>query len=80
MTIGHVFHRGPVESGPGFTIGNRSLTKAELRGVGGRVGGGGVGGGVGGVINEDWTGAWISTVLNTHVDEDCFFHYRQHST
>ena len=60
------------ESNQGRTAGGR----------GGRVGGGGgVGGGRGGgVINEDWTGAWISTVLNTHVDEDCFFHYRQHST
>jgi hypothetical protein len=48
MTIGHVFHRGPVESGPEFTIGNRSLTKAELRGVGGAGGGRGVGGGRGG--------------------------------
>jgi hypothetical protein len=86
MTIGHVFHRGPAESGPRFTIVQQESDQGITAGGGrGRVGGRGWGGwgrgvrGGRGVFIEDWTGAWISTALNTHVVEDCFFHYRQHS-
>jgi hypothetical protein len=42
MTIGHVFHRGPIESGPWFTIVQQESIHDGLRGMGGG-GRGGVG-------------------------------------
>jgi hypothetical protein len=51
MTIGHVFHRGPVESGPWLTIVQQESIHDRLRGMGG--GGRGGRGGGGGGISED---------------------------
>jgi hypothetical protein len=65
MTIGRVFHLGPVECGPWFTI---VKPKPVHEGPGGMIGGGGrggVGGGGGrgevgkGVFSDDSKGAWI---------------------
>ncbi len=52
MTIGHVFHRGPVESGPWFTIVQQESKHDGLLGMGGGGRGGGRGG-RGGGISED---------------------------
>jgi hypothetical protein len=58
MTIGHVFHRGPAESGPLFTIvqqeSNQGVPAGGGRGRGeGGAGWGRGGGGAGGVFSEE---------------------------